>query len=397
MRVCVLSAAYPTGRRADSGCFIKDQALLIKEMNCEVSVVAPRIFPEDDLFFWDDAIKVYRFPFLSEERFLAEYERIPVARVLSYLLSGTLKTWQAVRKERAEIIHAHWVIPTGLIAVIVGKYLSNKPVVVTAHRADITVFPQKSWFARLAAGFVLNRADRVVAVSNLLKERIGSEYGVEEAKIEVVNMGVNSGLFKRRDKSAVRRKLGLPAQKKIVLFAGGLIRVKGVEYLLGAASLLAGELNEVLFVIVGTGSLERDLKSMAERLGVSEFVRFVGERPHGEIPLWVSCADVVAIPSLDEGLPVVLMEALAAGVPVIATRVGGVPEVVSEGVNGFLIKPGDCEALAERVRLLIREERIYRLMSADCKLPENCDMERNTKRVVQVYEKVLAKSGPRYD
>lgn len=389
MKICLVTAAYPTKTRADSGSFIRDQALLAKEMDCALSVVVPQIFRNDDLFFLDGSLKVFRFPFMTEEKFLAEYETIPVFRVVSYLLSGVYRAWKVVQREQVELIHAHWVIPTGLIGVVVGRYLTGKPVVVTAHRADINVFPEKSKLARLAAKFVLKKADHVIAVSAALRERIREEYGVSEGRISVINMGVDPRLFRPRDKKEVREQLELPLDGKVVLFAGGLISVKGLEYLLMAVPRVLEKEKRALFILVGTGSLEARLKQMARELGVSEQVRFVGERPHEELPLWISAAEAIVLPSLDEGLPVLLMEALASGVPVIATRVGGTPEVVKEGRNGFLVEPRNPEALAEKLSLLLSDEKLYRELAANCRMPEGCDMESNIRQTVEIYRRVL--------
>lgn len=389
MKICLVTAAYPTKTRADSGSFIRDQALLAEEMDCALSVVVPQIFRNDDLFFLDGSLKVFRFPFMTEEKFLAEYETIPVFRVVSYLLSGAYRAWKVVQREQVELIHAHWVIPTGLIGVIVGRYLTGKPVVVTAHRADINVFPEKSKLARLAAKFVLKKADYVIAVSAALRERIREEYGVSEGRISVINMGVDPRLFRPRDKKEVREQLELPLDGKVVLFAGGLISVKGLEYLLMAVPRVLEREKKALFILVGTGSLEARLRQMARELGVSEQVRFVGERPHEELPLWLSAAEVIVLPSLDEGLPVLLMEGLASGVPVVATRVGGSSEVVKDGKNGFLVEPRNPEALAEKLSLLLSDEKLYRELAANCRMPEGCDMESNIRQTVEIYRGVL--------
>ncbi len=391
MKICLLTAAYPTSRKADSGSFIRDQAIQIKKMNCDIVIVVPRIFIADEVLLSQDSIRVYRFSFLSEEKFLAEYERIPIVRVASYLISGIIKTWRVVRSERVELIHAHWVIPTGLIGVVVGKYLSRKPVVITAHRADITVFPQKSKLARLAAKFVLRKADYIVAVSEVLKEKIRREYGIGEEKMTVINMGVNKHLFKQREKKAVRQKLGLPKTSKIVLFAGGLIRVKGLAYLMHSAVQIIKAKHDTLFILVGTGSLEEQLKDTVLKLGISAQVRFVGERPHAEVPLWINSADVVVLPSFDEGLPMLIMEALASGVPVVATCVGGTPEVIKDSRNGFLVEPRNVDDLAKKITSLITDDHLYKNVAENCKLPKECDMESNARRMVEIYSEALRK------
>jgi glycosyltransferase involved in cell wall biosynthesis len=143
--------------------------------------------------------------------------------------------------------------------------------------------------------------------------------------------------------------------KKVVLFLGTLSIHKGLNFLLPAFARALKEVPDAALLLVGSGDQEKALRSLAEELGITEAVVFCGRRPYHEIPAYLSAADVFAFSSLDEGTPRAIMEAMAMQVPVVATRVGGIPELITHGVNGFLVPPADPEALGDALTLALRD------------------------------------------
>ena len=239
-----------------------------------------------------------------------------------------------------DIIHAHYVPHSALIPAML-KWIKKKPLIVTFHGDDARIFPFKNRINRMLTMFVVNRSDKVIARSEEMKEVL-EKLGVANKKIVVLGAGVDTNLFHTINKNKAREDLELPKTKYIILFVGRLHKLKGVELIYECAR----NMPETLFVMVGDGDVKTDLKNCI----------FVGERRHEEIPLWMSAADILVLPSYSEGLPNVVMEALSCGTPAIVTDVGGCPEVVRDGETGFVVHVGDVEALTDRIKYLIKNE-----------------------------------------
>jgi glycosyltransferase involved in cell wall biosynthesis len=168
-------------------------------------------------------------------------------------------------------------------------------------------------------------------------------------------MGIDTHYYEeQKDPAAVRAELGLPSGK-IILYIGKLNEKKGVTYLLRAFHAIARERADGTLVIVGSGLLEQSLKRETRRLELESRVTFAGQQGKDAVRKYLQAADLVVVPSIidasgeTEGLPVVLLEALAAGKPVVATRVAGAPDVIVDGHNGFLAEPKNPEDLADKI------------------------------------------------
>lgn len=393
-RICFLTAAYPNSQYLSNGIFIKDQAVALCEQGCRVIIIAPKIFDGDKLFENEAALKIYRFPFLSENKLLGEYHRIPTIRLLSYFISGFLKTLQVIKKEGCDVIHAHWVIPTGLIGVVVGKYLLGKPVLITAHGSDIRIALSKGRMVQALTRFTLARASRIVSVSHVLKKEIVGELGIDEQKVEIIPMGVDRSLFKPEDQFEARTKIGLPSNKRIVLFVGGISELKGLRYLVDAISEIIRNFSDTLLVLLGRGPLEAELRKKIALLSIKQNVKFVGEIAHREIPWWLNAADILVLPSLNEGFGLAALEATACGRPVIATDVGELSKIVKLNPRSMLVKPGDSKALAEKIRQFL-EIPSSRLRKTDVKIPQEYDQKASIERLVNVYQSLREEKGGR--
>jgi len=191
----------------------------------------------------------------------------------------------------------------------------------------------------------LRGSARVVVLSRAMVDPVRT-LGVAEERIVVQYNGVDLESFREREVASTRRALGLPLDRSIVLFVGNLVPVKGPDVLLDAFARLVSAMQEPpLLVVAGGGRLRPALEQTVGSARLSEHVRFVGARPHSEIPQWISASDVLCLPSRMEGCPNVILEAFASGRPVVASSVGGVPELVLDD-RGVLVPPGDPEALA---------------------------------------------------
>jgi glycosyltransferase involved in cell wall biosynthesis len=189
----------------------------------------------------------------------------------------------------------------------------------------------------------LRSADGVIAVSHELADRV-VQMGADPERVFVNHDGVDTSLFCPGSKDDARRRLGLDPSTKRLLFIGNLVDVKGVDVLLIACCQLRRAKYAFELDIVGQGPLRQSLEAQARRLGV-DHVHFRGALPQNELPDWYRAADVFVLPSRSEGVPNVILEAMACHTPVVATRVGGIPEIAAPEVC-TLVPPDDATALA---------------------------------------------------
>ena len=253
-----------------------------------------------------------------------------------------------------DLIHAHMACPAGFAGVLLG-IIFNKPVIVTAHGSDIHSFPKHFFLKRLVI-FTLKKATKVVAVSQSLKESISKMVGSQK-ELFVIRNGVNYEIFSPMDKTKTRGNLHLPINKKIILFIGSLIPIKGVDVLLRAFACMNKKNTNLL--LVGKGASESELKALAKELHIETQVCFIGSKIHDEIPLWLNACDVFCLPSYNEGFPAVIIEALACGMPVVSTEVGGIPEAIANESLGILVKPGNKDELALALTKALKKEWDY--------------------------------------
>ncbi|HTE17220.1 MAG TPA: glycosyltransferase, partial [Armatimonadota bacterium] len=201
----------------------------------------------------------------------------------------------------------------------------------------------------------LRRSQRVVAVSGALRERV-VDLGIAPERVIVQHNGVDGERFAPRDRHEARYRLDLPRDRRLLCYIGNFVQEKGVTVLVEAMhGLVRSGMREVSLLMVGSGPLEEQLRTRVRALGLEDSVRFCGRRPHNEIPSWMTAADVLCLPSFREGCPNVVLEALASGRPVVASAVGGVPELLDER-NGVLAPAGDAEALARGMRSAVERQ-----------------------------------------
>ena len=263
-------------------------------------------------------------------------------------LAKSLKKHIQQQETGFNIIHAHFIWPSGYAAAKLSKKF-NVPLVLTAHGYDVYDLPfrDSDWFERVK--FTLDNADYVITVSNSNKRILTEKLKVPEDKVSVIPNGFDPQLFYPMDKVETRRELGLPQDKKILLNVANLVPVKGHEYLITAMAKIVKKRKDVLLVIVGGGPLYNELKESVRKLGLEKYVILTGPRPHEEIPLWMNAADLFVLPSLSEGNPTVMFEALGAGLPFVGTTVGGIPEIITSEEYGVLCPPRNVDCLIKKI------------------------------------------------
>lgn len=259
-----------------------------------------------------------------------------------------------LKDEKITILHAHS-SKAGLVGRVAARLAGTPLVLLTAHNSifyEEWPFWKKSLFA--FAERALNRyTDRIITVSEALRSELINRESLDQGKVVTIQNGIETELFETQVRRCFTlRNLDLSLSEQVVGMVARLASQKGVTYFLKAAAMLARDY-KVNFVIIGDGPLRRQLEEEALSLGIKDRVVFTGERH--DIPYLLPAFDVFVLSSLTEGFPLTILESLAAGCPVVATRVGGIPEIIRDNFNGLLVEPADPAGLAIAVASLLSD------------------------------------------
>jgi glycosyltransferase involved in cell wall biosynthesis len=311
---------------------------------------------------------------LTAEDSIEEHESLTIHRygtnfrVLSSNISFGM--FRSPIQHNVDIVHTHFDIAPGPLAGFWCAQKKHLPHVVTYHGDWVATFG--GLLRKMGVAFhnkylvdkVLNHADVIISPSQRYTERSRflSKY---RGKTVVIPNGVN---LKEWDipysKDECRDELGLPLNKKIMLFFGYLTPYKGPDVLVGAMPAILEDIPNSELVIAGTGTMYDELVAMSKRLGIEKHSKFVGFVDDCLKPLYYRSADIFVLPSTmgTENFPIANLEAMACGVPVVASNIGGIPDVVKDGENGLLVPPNDVKLLAATIiRLLGDDDEIERM------------------------------------
>jgi glycosyltransferase involved in cell wall biosynthesis len=268
-----------------------------------------------------------------------------------YLWSVRRAVRRTAREFCPDIILSSWAHPDGWAAVQMGREF-GLPVVIKVIGSDVLVVT-KNVSRRNKVAEALRGADAGVAVSQDLADHV-MQLGASPDRVLVVPEGVDKELFSPGDQAVARARLKLPSEGKRVLFVGNLLFSKGVGVLLEACDLLRRRGLNFCCDLVGKGRDEASLRAMANRLRLSEIVRFAGVFPQAQLCDWYRSSDLLVLPSFSEGIPNVLREAMMCGRGFVATKVGGIPEITDESV-GRLVEVGNPYELAEAIKCVLSQ------------------------------------------
>ncbi|HOQ19130.1 glycosyltransferase family 4 protein [Methanothermobacter thermautotrophicus] len=296
--------------------------------------------------------------------------------------------WYSIRKP-FDVIHAHYLLPTGLIGLLC-HWISGKPLIVTVHGSDVNKLARKNSLLFKISGYVLRRASAVITVSRDLRDKVVEEFGVDGERVHIINMGVDTDIFRPLDRDKCRERLGLPLNRRVILFVGNIIPSKGVHYLI--ESLREVEVGGVKCIILGAHVDEEYLKTlrgMAESINAD--VEFFEPVPYSEVAIWMNAADVFVLPSLEEGFGLVALEALACGTPVIATATGGIREFVIDSETGYTVSPGDSSAIADRINSVLdpaNSSKVDSMRKKGIRIARSFSTLKQIERILEIYRKV---------
>lgn len=260
------------------------------------------------------------------------------------LLSQFISAIFLIKKEKINLIHSHWLIPQGLIGSSIRFIMGKKmKIICTVHGSDLNMS-----FGKIGDYFVskaLKGIDIITVVSNELKNKADSFNSHSE--IPVIPMGIDINKFCFNPNSKIKGELKI--EGKMLLFVGVFNEVKGIEYALKAMPKVLEYDNTIKFVLVGDGVIKNDLIKICQELNITANVIFAGFKSQNELPDYYSAADIVLMPSLSEGSPVVLPEALNCGAVVLTSDIPIYKELINEGINGFMSKVENSNSIAGKI------------------------------------------------
>jgi len=275
------------------------------------------------------------------------------------------RLFEIAQAERLDVLHMHYAIPHAVSAFLAREMLRPTryvPVVTTLHGTDITLVGRDPSFLPITR-FGIEQSDAVTCISDYLRDATRETFGVGRA-IEVIYNFIDADYYRRAPNEALRRAIA-PKGERVILHISTFRPIKRIMDCIEVVARLvelesgSGGRFGVRLVMCGDGPERADAEQLAARLGVGEVVQFVGKQPQSEIRDYLSIADLFLLPSQSESFGLSALEAMACEVPVIATRVGGVPEVVEEGGCGYLFEIGDVNGMAEGARRLLNDEALH--------------------------------------
>lgn len=404
MRAIVISKWFPTPYIPNSGVFVLEQIKALRRLGIEVAlVIAPTPWAPRWLSFLARFRKYQCIPRRSEqEGFKVEHPRVlnlPGDRLFFlYGLFFYLRCRRILRKllkeQEIDLIHAHTSMPEGFASVLLGREF-RLPVVCTLHGGDINdVLPpfaihSKRRLALVAVKWALRNLKHLIAVSRDLSLKAESLRGDSESGIAVARNGADLDVFQPINKIEARKTLALPLESWLFVFVGGLVTDKGIPFLLQAFA--RARVPNTLLYLVGAGRKEQELRAQCQSLGVEEACVFVGARPHAEVPLWLSACDCFVLSSLTEGSPTILSEAMLCRAPIVATRVGGVPELIQDGETGLVVPSKDEGSLARAMEFMMNNRNAAEKMAfnAESYAKENLTWDANARKTLEVYRAAI--------
>jgi len=361
MRLLTFSTLYPSSVRPGHGIFVETRLRHLLATGSVQSVVVAPVpwFPSSHPRFGRYGMFA-RTPRQEMHRGIEVlHPRYPLLPKIGMNIAPFLLASACVRTLRSlmdrgydfDVIDAHYFYPDGVAAVLLGWHFA-RPVVVTARGTDITLIPEHVVPRRLIT-WAAQRASFVVTVSSALQSSL-ERLGVDPGKISVLRNGVDLDTFRPLDREVERMRLGVNG--RVLVSVGHLVERKGHDLVIRSLKWLG----DCTLLIIGDGPERNRLEVLARATGVGQRVRFIEAVAQAELPRYYSAADALVLASSREGWANVLLEAMACGTPVIASRIDGSTEVVTSAAAGVLFAPRTAEALAsgaaERLETATRRE-----------------------------------------
>lgn len=333
MKILIITNMYPSKKKPYYGIFIKNQVRCLINLNHDVKVICDRGEGND----------LYQL-------------------FIKYFLIGLKSIYYCIIK-KPDIIHAHYIFPPGFFAMICS-FILRSPLLITSHRGDVFDMPYTHRIMFILTRLCLLRANKIVAVSSEIKMKLNFDFNIDINKISIIDMGVDTLISDRITNSSNN---GQNTHQIRILFVGSSFKRKGGYTLLKAAKIIKNKLKDnVKYDFIGEKPELIDLNT--EKMNLSEDIRFHGFLTHLETMKLMKKSDIFVLPSLSEGLPISMLEAMSFGLCTILTPVGDIPSVIQNEKNGLLIPVGDYRSLAEAIIKLINDKKLMKKIGEAAKL-----------------------------
>lgn len=348
-RILFISNLYPNPLYPNMAAYNRQQISALRE-HCNVEVISPIPWPE-----------LLKQKLRQESR---EEGGMVVHHPTYYYTPRILRAWygeyfyysiksvatQLLNNQKFDAIYSSWLYPDSWAAAKLAKQYSL-PLYVKVHGTDVNRLKPGSTITRKSLD-VTSQAEKVICVSKALKDRL-IELGAPEKKLEVLYNGVDQTIFRPTDRLDARKQLKIDSNEFLVLYVGNLKKEKGLEELVTAFKTLAGSVvAQTRLIIIGSGPYKASVEQLVFSLGLSNKVQLLGSQSLETIALWMNAASVLCLPSYMEGVPNVVLEALSCGTKVVATSVGGIPELDMGDRMLTLIPPRESTSLAEALLMI---------------------------------------------
>lgn len=389
MHVLVISILYPNSRIYSSGIFVHEQVKALIKAGVKITVIAPVPFVFNFLSAfnkrWKSMAEIPEFEKIENvDIYHPRYIALPkgfLKNLWPYPLYYSIKN--LIDKKfvglKFDLIHAHGALPNDYAAYLLSKKL-NLPYVLTVHGATVNYKEvEKKRFKKSA--IAIKKASIVTTVSNKTKRRIEKYSGRNNEIITIYN----------GYKTNVITESGFQKKAKIdLLYAGNLWETKGIFLLLEVYKTIVKKREDVFLHIVGGGKLREKVEETAKRFGVANKLKLYGILEHDKLLSMMKGCDIFVLPSWDEALGVVYLEAMSFQKPVIGVEGEGISELIEDGVNGFLAKPKDVESLTEKLLTLINNETLRKEIGVRGKETiQELTWKNNAKKYIEIYRSLI--------
>ncbi|MCD4704642.1 glycosyltransferase [bacterium] len=300
------------------------------------------------------------------------------------------------RKSKFDLIHAHKILPTGYAAMRLADKLGI-PFIVTTHGSDFYKYIPEIAQIRKTKPYskqerkkvqkVLLKANKIICVSLKFSNDIQKFF--PEANVEIIQNSYRSDIFFQSDRNYARNQLRLPHKQKIILSVGNFVTTKGHEYLIKSMLEIKDQFPEARLVLIGGGPLKNKYIQLCNELGISNIVTIIDLVKQDKLPLWYNSSDVFVLSSLDEAFGIALVEAMACGIPAIATNTHGPIEIIQDGIDGFIIPSRDQGNIAKKVNELLSNNSVYDKMSKNAAQNMKKKYSKKNLEIINMYRQVI--------
>ncbi len=360
-KILVTTATFPSFLKDDSTPpFVYELSKRLAEKNDFKIIISTPYIKNSRECEERDNLKIYRYKYcftaLRDGAILPNIKKnkLLIFQIPFFILFSFLNLIKLVRKEKIDIIHAHWIIPQGFLAVLYKKVFRKKDlkIICTVHGGDI--FSLKGWLMTKIKKWTLNNVNEIMVVSNEIKKEL-KRIKVKNKNIQIAPMGVDENIFSpNKYDENIKKKYNII--RPFLLFVGRLVEKKGVKYAISAMPLILKKYPDAKFVIVGEGPLKRDLEKQAEELNLKNYIIFAGGIPNRELPKYYAVADLFLCPSDSEGFGLIFVEALLCKCCVIASDLKAISEIIKNEETGIQVDVKNTELFAGKIIELIEDE-----------------------------------------